>query len=170
MAPKKSGKRKTADRAADSVVAELDDRAAKRSDGEGAVATAVDRASEPVVGVAEGQAVQRYDWDVSVATKAVHRPPAESLPDVDVVLLAEIEILGHYPRNLNGRSLETATETRRNERNLYKRLQSRKSKMEPQCIAFIDAVRELGSFRNAILASSSTGQAPQAQTNAYCHT
>ena len=88
-------------------------------------------------------------------------PVLQDLPQSDASLLTEVQLLGHYPRNLNGNSLETATAARRDERNLYKRLQQRKNKMDPQCLAFINSVKELGSVANAVAAASTSGQASQ---------
>ena len=87
-------------------------------------------------------------------------PALEDLPTPDADLLASIQILGHFPRDLNGTALETATTARKNERNLYQRFKRRKKTMHPQCLAFIDAVKDLGGVRQAMAAASSVPVAP----------
>ena len=53
-------------------------------------------------------------------------PNFEDLPRADAELCAEVQLLGHFPRSLNGGALETATAGRRDERNLLQRFQRRR--------------------------------------------
>ena len=94
-------------------------------------------------------------------------PALEDLPTPDADLLASIQILGHFPRDLNGTALETATTARKNERNLYQRFKRRKKTMHPQCLAFIDAVKDLGGVRQALAAASSVPVAPSPGSTSF---
>ena len=78
-------------------------------------------------------------------------PVLKDLPSSDAVLLASIQILGHFPRDLNGRARETATAARKDERSLYQRLQRRGDDNGPTML--LTAVKDLGGFQAGSRAS-----------------
>ena len=63
-------------------------------------------------------------------------PDLASLPEEDATILAQVVSLGRYPRRMN-------------ERNLLRRLERRTKSMDPQCLAFLEAVRKHGSVEAA---------------------
>ena len=106
--------------------------------------------------------------DVDAATSAQQAPDdAEpvmpdlaSLPEADATILRQVLSLGHYPKSLNRASSEKASQDRKDERNLLQRLVCRGKTMDPQCLAFLEAVRKHGSVEAAQEAALSSAPAP----------
>ena len=82
-------------------------------------------------------------------------PAMDTLVDADAGILAEVLLLGHYPRSLDAKGLDTAPQGRKDERNLRRRLDTRKKSMDPQLKKFIDAVKDAGGVSEAMEAVSS---------------
>ena len=97
-----------------------------------------DRATEPV----------RPESGVPTCNSTA-MPILESLPAADATILAEVRLLGHYPRSLNANGRDTANEKREEEEKLYQRVKRRKNSMDPQCKAFLDAVKNFGGVKEA---------------------
>ena len=85
---------------------------------------------------------------------ATEMPALTALPAVDAGLLAEIQLLGHYPRSLNAGSRDTASAHRKAEHALHKRLERRKTSMDSRCLAFLKAVKDIGIVKQALDAAS----------------
>ena len=82
---------------------------------------------------------KRKAFDVDAASSSRQAPDVAepvmpvlaSLPEEDATILGQVVSLGHYPRSLNTESLHTATQARKDERNLLQRLGHRKKLWMP---------------------------------------
>ena len=121
------------------------------------------KAPEPLAAEASGASF--FDRATEPAVKSLYEAALESASDKDAALLNEVMLLGRCPKGLNFDALSTATEQRKAEATLAKRLEKRRKSLTPACIAFLDALKGDGPTKPQSRASEPVRSVPGAASS-----